>query len=269
MNSLRSILLHIDAAPRCSERLRLAAALAAQQGAVLDALYAVTPAMLAQPFALAEGALATLQLLQDLDVQREERARQALLQAGCSATWQTIGEQMPVPGFVAPALLADLLVLGQHDVVNPQAAGTPTDFIESVLLASGRPALVVPRVGRFDHVGGCALVAWKATSESAHALASALPLLRGARELHLIGVSPDDLPRLQTMFQRHSIAAAVHRHAPLADHTGELLLSLAADVEADLLVMGCYGHSRARELVLGGVTRTVLASMTLPVLMAH
>ena len=269
MNELRSILLHVDAAPRCSERARLAAALAAQQGAALDAVYAATPAVLTQPFALAEGALATLQLLEDLDEGRRSQARQRLQDAAGAATWSTIGEAMPVPGMVPLALLADLLVLGQHDAENPLAAGTPPDFVESLLLACGKPALVVPCVGSYASVGQRVLVAWKSTPESAHALAAALPLLRSATEVHLIGVSPDDQPRLQSMFERHGISAAVRRHAPLSDHTGELLLSLAADVGADLMVMGCYGHSRARELVLGGVTRTVLGAMTLPVLMAH
>jgi nucleotide-binding universal stress UspA family protein len=67
----------------------------------------------------------------------------------------------------------------------------------------------------------------------------------------------------------HGVQAVLEQQAAVPDEPGELLLSRAADLGADLLVMGCYGHSRAREFVLGGATRTVLASMTLPVLMCH
>ncbi len=75
---------------------------------------------------------------------------------------------------------------------------------------------------------------------------------------------------LRNYLDAHGIATKAERHAAAASEApGESLLSLAADVGADLLVMGCYGHSRTRELVLGGASRTVLNSMTLPVLMAH
>jgi nucleotide-binding universal stress UspA family protein len=74
---------------------------------------------------------------------------------------------------------------------------------------------------------------------------------------------------IEPFLHHHGIKATVHRGGPPTRELGELLLSLAADLQADLLVMGCYGHGRAREWALGGATRTVLRSMTLPVLMVH
>ena len=258
---LRSILLHVDAAPRCTQRLRMAQALAARHGAALDLLYAVTPAVLSQPLGLAEAAGVTMQALQAVDDERRQATERMVREAGAGAAWAVASEASPLAGFTEHALFADLLVMGQHDGVQPWLAGTPADFVESVLLASGKAALVLPCVGHFDTVGERVLLAWKPTREAAHALAAALPLLCGARELHVVGVGDDERPRLDTFLQRH--------HAPLEGSAGELLLSLASDFEVDLLVMGCFGHSRAREWVLGGATRTVLQSMTVPVLMAH
>ena len=84
------------------------------------------------------------------------------------------------------------------------------------------------------------------------------------------GAPPAAADSLEGYLRLHGVAAPIQRHGAVASSSaGDGLLSLAADVGADLLVMGCYGHSRARELVLGGASRTVLKSMTLPVLMAH
>jgi len=266
---LRSILLHVDAAPRCAERLRVAQALAARHGAALDLLYAVTPAVLSQPLGLAEAAAATMQVLQEVDDERRHAAEHMVREAGAGAAWTVASEASPLAGLAEQALFADLLVMGQHDAAQPWLAGTPADFVESVLLSSGKPALVLPFVGRFETIGERVLLAWKPTREAAHALAAALPLLRGARELHVVGASDDERPRLATCLARHGVGATPRHHAALEGNAGELLLSLASEFDADLLVMGCYGHSRAREWVLGGATRTVLQSMTLPVLMAH
>jgi len=96
----------------------------------------------------------------------------------------------------------------------------------------------------------------------------ALPLLQRAKQVHVAGW--DSEPRdLEHLFYHHGIDAVFHREGKAPAHVGEYMLSRAAELGADLLVMGCYGHSRARELVLGGASRTVLDSMTLPVLMVH
>jgi nucleotide-binding universal stress UspA family protein len=133
--------------------------------------------------------------------------------------------------------------------------------------------LVVPFAGELAASPDTMLVAWKPTRECARALAAAIPFLQSARQVHLVEAQADESQatsmRVRDYLYLHGIPR-VHEHARLSqDRAGEALLSLAADCDADLLVMGCYGHSRARELLLGGATRTVLDSMTLPVLMAH
>jgi nucleotide-binding universal stress UspA family protein len=123
-------------------------------------------------------------------------------------------------------------------------------------------------VGEFETLGRDVLVAWKPTPEAARAVQAALPLLHAARQVH-VAAWGDDPREIERLLLLHGIDARYHREPAADAHVGELLLSRAADLSADLLVMGCYGHSRTRELVLGGASRRVLQSMTLPVLMCH
>jgi len=134
---------------------------------------------------------------------------------------------------------------------------------------------VVPHVDTGPAFGQRVLIAWKPTRESAHAVTAAIPFLRHSKWIDLTiaderGAMAEQASALEDYLRLHGVQAPIQRHSPVPSETpGDGLLSLAADVGADLLVMGCYGHSRARELVLGGASRTVLSSMTLPLLMAH
>jgi nucleotide-binding universal stress UspA family protein len=279
MTALRSILLHFDSSPRCAMRTALARALAVQHDAAVTALYATTPSVLEVPFAYAEGAGAVMPFLEQLDADRREQARRLFAHSATPGKlvmeWRVLGLERPIPGVVRHALCSDLLVLGQHDRHDTQSGGVPADFVASVLLASGKPALVVPCLGDFADVGKEVLIAWKPTREAARALTAAMPLLHGARRIHLAAEADTVLrgagaSEVEAYLRRHGVGAPIERHAEMpADAPGEGLLSLAADAGADLLVMGCYGHGRIRELILGGATRTVLGSMTLPVLMVH
>ena len=152
----------------------------------------------------------------------------------------------------------------------------PPDFVASVLSASGRPAIVVPFVGWTGPVGDTIAIAWKETPEAARAVHAALPLLRRAAKVHVLSWGDEGGATigghaldLDGYLQLHGVVATWHRGGPEPGNIADLLLSRVSDLGADLLVMGCYGHGRAREWVLGGASRTVLQSMTLPVLMAH
>lgn len=119
------------------------------------------------------------------------------------------------------------------------------------------------------------MVAWNGSVEAAKAVTAALPLLRGAEQVTLavLGDSADALGEspgadIALYLARHGVNVEVLRRTEPAD-PGKAILSLAADFNVDLLVMGAYGHSRFREMMLGGATRTILATATLPVLMAH
>jgi nucleotide-binding universal stress UspA family protein len=124
-------------------------------------------------------------------------------------------------------------------------------------------------------IGETAVIAWKPTREAALAISAAMPLLQRARRVHVLVWGREDagegghLLSLDGYLKLHGVDAVWHRHGAEPQALGELLLSRVCDLEADLLVMGCYGHSRAREWVLGGTSRTVLRSMTVPVLMVH
>ena len=191
---------------------------------------------------------------------------------------ETVGE--PSALFARQALGADLL-LAQHDPGSAATgrdvrAGVSADFAESVLLASGKPVLLLPTIFKPAPIGRVVLVAWKARRESARALSAALPFLQSAERVILaLWADPGDGedaatgPDIELALRRHGVNVIVQREVAPTREVGELLLSKAADLGADLLVMGCYGHGRAREWVLGGASRTVLQSMTVPVLMAH
>ena len=279
MDTFRSILLHLDASPRAAARLQLTHDLAALHGARATALYASAPGALDLPYAMAEGAGEAIAVLQQLDVDRRDDARRmfdrANGQAASKMHWAELRNEPVVTGVAACALFADLLLLGQYDP-GDWPRGVPADFVESVVIASGRPALVVPYVDVVTTLGQNALIAWKPTREAAHAVSASLPMLRRAKQIHLTA-APDDVggpgPGVEELIayvRLHGVEAPIERHAPVpAASAGDGLLSLAADIGADLLVMGCYGHTRARELMLGGASRTILKSMTLPVLLAH
>lgn len=272
MDPIRSILVHVDAGPHGRARLELAAALGRAQGAEVAALYAVTPVFVEMAFDVAMGA--PPKALLDVDEYRISTAR-ALVSAvstetGVPIEWREAREA-PERTTITHALCSDLVVLGQHDRAN-RYTGVLPDFAPWVIIGSGRPCIVVPYIGARASSFGNVLVAWKATREAAHALSAALPLLQRAQSINVaidLDTTQSQKDLLQAHLRRHGVQATWHLLSGSSATAGEAILSLATDVGADLIAMGCYGHSRVREFVLGGATRTVLESMTVPVLMAH
>lgn len=272
MNPIQSILVHVDAGPHCAPRLQVARALGGQLGAGVCALYAVAPVYTQMAVEVVAGGVSDALLA--IDEQRLVSARKLVASAnaepGPQIDWLQ-ASQAAEDSFIRQALYADLLVLGQHDR-EQRDAGVLPDFVESVLIATGKPALVIPYIGVRGSSFDTVFVAWKETREAARALTAALPILGAAGKVHVgleIGVGDEQRALLQRFLHRHGVEAQLHTVAADTPQAGDLMLSLAADLGADLMVMGCYGHSRAREIVLGGASRTVLASMTLPVLMSH
>jgi nucleotide-binding universal stress UspA family protein len=177
---------------------------------------------------------------------------------------------------VLSARYCDLVVVGQSD---PDAHAPPSSvpYPQELVLHSPRPVLVIPWAGRFEHIGRRVLVGWDGGIAASRAILAALPLLRRAQLVTLAVLNPDldygahgaqPGADMAQYLARHGVNVEVMTRETERGE-GDHLLSLAADTDADLLVMGCYGHSRFRELVLGGATRTVLKTMALPVLMAH
>jgi len=177
---------------------------------------------------------------------------------------------------IMQARYADLLVLRQASDTT-HAPSAPDSALQYVILHCGKPVLVVPCDGEFEHTGRRPLLAWDGSLEAARAINAALPLLQRAELVTLAVFNSDEKygahgeqpgADMATYLARQGVKVELVRHdtqGPL----GHALLSLADELAADLLVMGCYGHSRLREILLGGATREILRSMALPVLMAH
>ena len=274
---LRSVLVHVDASEHSHARLLAARELARRHEARLTALFADAPLELDAPFGYAAGS-AGAQWQQEMELDRRAGAKRrfvSLLHEGADARWLELNGEAPAAGVARQALCADLVVLGQQESHGADAPGLPGDFVESVIIASGRPALVLPRRGTLAPHLGSVVVAWKPSSASAHALAGALPLLQSAREVHVVAwveagsPDPHDGEDVLGYLQLHGVHAQWQRHRKPSRDVCHALLAHCALLRADLLVMGCYSHGRMRERLLGGVTREMLRAMTLPVLMAH
>lgn len=274
---MKSILVHLDASPRSSHRLALAQGLARRHGAELTACFAVLPTWQSTPWAFGEGMAAAAALLAEVDAAQRQRGRETFEQAQAQGPvlWAEADADGLMPWLLQRALVADLLVLGQADEDDKRTGALPPGLVPELIAGTGKPALVVPRTGYFEPLARRVLVAWKPTREAARAVTAALPWLQQAQHVHLATQPGPDgelertLGPLQHWLALHGVQAGVERHRLDGGEVGSGLLSLAADLGAELLVMGCYGHSRTREWVLGGASRTVLEGLSLPVLMAH
>ncbi len=273
MQTPKSILLHLDSSAHTAERIRLARLIAENFGAQVTCMPCTMPSLMRYPFAI-EGAAEAVAIMQDLDREFRESVHATFMAASAGSphlTWAEPLQDAPW-GFAQRALYADLMILGQRDPSDAAVDELPADFLPGLLVESGRPALILPYIGVSGPVGKTVLVAWKETREAARAVSAALPWLVSASQVHVVcyGDSAElPLQALQAYLKTQGVSAKLHPGGPEQGDAGSTLLSIAADLGADLLVMGCYGHSRTREWVLGGVTRSILQSMTLPVLMSH
>lgn len=165
--------------------------------------------------------------------------------------------------------MADLIVVGR-----PAGSDDPALYatLNAALLESGRPVLVAPRKP-ITSLGKSCAIAWNGSAEAARAVAAALPVLIKARSVTiLVAEEGDGAPSaqdLETHLAWHGITAEIRRVVPSGAAVGAALLRASQDVQADLLIMGAYTHSRLRQLILGGVTRHVLEHADLPVLLSH
>ena len=273
----RSILLHVDAAPGSVARMQIALELAERHDARIAALFAGADpepdASFAYSGAAALDDLAATRRLEWRDAART-RLRRAAGDDGSRIAWADLAGDAMVPGFVAEAAYADLLVLGPPSTAGAARGGAPAGFVESVVLQSGRPALIVPPDAAPTGLGRRILVAWNGSPQAARAVAGALPLLGHAEAVHVVSWShrPPCAPcsglSIEEMLGRHGVAAEAHRRGP-SPHVGDELLALMRRLGADLVVMGAYGRSRAREWMLGGATRSMLHAQQVPLLLAH
>ena len=278
--NFKTLLVHVDASAQAAARIALAARLAITHeahlvGAAMTGISRIIfednpirppdPVLIHHVEGLRDSARLALKNFEDI-------ARQA----GVTSVESRLIDDDPASGMAIQTRYADLAVVGQFDPDEP-VPGLMSDFPASVFMQGVRPVLIVPYTAQSMRPFARAMIAWDASMTATRAVTGALPLLQAASAVDVVvfNASPrtdthGELPGsdLAMYLARHGVAVNVISRRTDID-IGNSLLSLCADQGSDLLVMGGYGHTRFREILLGGATRTVLESMTLPVLMAH
>jgi nucleotide-binding universal stress UspA family protein len=280
---IRHLLVHLDHTPASPGRLEAALALAAACGAQITALYLIAEPFLRNMAGLHAPAEVIREHLAHAEAEAEAvfaAARELADRRKVSlATRHETGSVDRLPTLLGrDARTADLVIVGQP---NPETGGADEALLaEAAFMDSGRPALVVPYA---DSQAATmpprrAMVAWDGSREAARAVHDALPLLRLAEEAIILIVDARDLGTRVGQQPGADVAAHLAHHEVRArvkpvqsgrTGIGELILAQAGEEGADLLVMGGYGHSRLREMLVGGVTRHLLEHTTVPVLFSH
>lgn len=275
----KTVLVQIDPSAHTEQRIRIAADIAVAEGAHL---IGTASSGLLQNERQAQATELGLALAPAPVDALRKAANDALTRFDAQVA--TLGlrsfERRAIDEDVAEALTlqsrySDLVVISQPDP-GQSSPGETRDLPQQVICNSAKPVLVVPYAGRFHAIGTNVLIAWDGSKEATRAVAGALPLLRRAGRV-VVGVfnaartdkhGAEPGADIALFLARHQVTVEVLAKDVDID-IGNALLSLAADLGSDLIVMGCYSHAPLREKLFGGATRTVLETMTIPVLMAH
>ena len=272
--ALRNVLVHLDGSDAARQRLRLAHRVGRRFGAHLYALFCVEPTIAALRLAISEAPAALFETQEGTALRRARRWFDEEAGAARAATWLEAEGDDACAAFLRQARLADLAIVGQSDEDTSGEARIP----EAVIWGTGKPVLVIPSFGNVKPIGTTVLVGWKSGREAARAVNDALPFLSRAKSVTVLAIDPEKGISGEGAVPAADIALHLARHGVTATaaHTistgigeGDVLLNYASDLGADLIVAGGYGHSRAREFVLGGATRSLLGTMTVPVLFSH
>ncbi|WP_431303063.1 universal stress protein [Sediminicoccus sp. BL-A-41-H5] len=275
---IKDILVHLDASPASGPRLDFAMGLAKRHQAHLIGLFIID---IVPPFSAGAdmgGGSAMAELLMQMRedalteaASGEAAFRDLLRREGQAGEWRQ-AEGMTSALLAVHGRYVDLIVVGQPE---PKASSMA---VEAALFSTGRPILLVPYTGPAKSLCRRVLIAWNGSREAARAVNDALPILAGAESVTLLVVDPKTGPSdhgeepgadIALHLARHGVGVTVRRVMGDDVGVGDMLLNEVADLSSDLIIMGGYGHSRLRELVLGGATRTLLRQMTVPVLMSH
>ncbi len=274
----KDILVFADAAPTAAARLDAAAQLAKAQDAHLVALHVdaipFTPVDLIGVGVTADLIEWQMQMRQERAAAAQKAVRAAEQRHGIAIEWRKTEDNLE-DAVQRHGLYADLIVLSQgNSLTDLDASAAP--MVGSVAVAAGRPVLVVPKDYKGAAIGKRVLVAWKPSPEAARAVHDALPLLQQAETVVVMRVNPDpEEPAhnpgfdLATHLARHGVKVTVTPVLASDTTAGDAIVEQARALRADLIVMGAYGHSRLRELVFGGATRSLLQAPPVPVLMSR
>lgn len=277
----KNLLVQLDTTRACEKRVTAALDLAQRFDAHLVGLY-VSPEPGLPVFMEAHLSEDLRRLQRETRQQRADRVIGDFEEAARLAGIGVESRVVPAPLDAIPDVLAlhgrysDLLILGQHDPDDDEAL--PPSLVQDTILGLGRPAILIPYIGAPQGFGRRIMLAWDGGREAALAATEALPLMRKAELVRVLSVNPKRGIAGQGTSPGSDVAVSLARHGinVEAQHAvsddlevADVLLSRAADYGVDLIVLGAYAHSRLRDIVLGGVTRTLLRHMTVPLLMAH
>ncbi|MDB5855847.1 MAG: universal stress protein [Herminiimonas sp.] len=280
--SYRTIAVQVNESLHNLNRIKLAAALAGNfEAHLIGTAASGVPEWFTMPGMVAEPGIVLTSYLESI----REQARSLLAEfeaaaarAGVASFESRMIEQDAAAALCLQARYSDLLVIGQGDP-NENLPSQSADIAQQVALNSPRAVLIIPFAGMFQGLGKRAMIAWDGSMAAARAVTAALPFLRRAESVQVAVFNPDRAVGAHGASPGADIALFLARHGVKVEvsvnetgdelDAGNALLSHLSDWNADLLVMGCYGHSRFREILLGGVSRTVMESMTVPVLMEH
>ncbi|MCS6892110.1 MAG: universal stress protein, partial [Rhodovarius sp.] len=268
---LADILVLLDGSPASHRRLEIACGIAARHEAHVIGLRCIDPIGRAMLYGDAGGGYGLSALIEALRKEALEKAaaieadfQETAARFGVGAEWRLV-EAAAVDVIALHGRYADLIVMGQPD--REQGGPGVDAVVEQALFASGRPVMVAPFAGGPAEAGKRVLIGWNASREAARAVHDALPLLLRAEAVTVFAANPEqgisghgDVPGadIARHLARHGVKVEVRQAFSDELSPGEMMLNLASDLGVDLIVMGGYGHSRWRELVLGGVTRTML-----------
>jgi nucleotide-binding universal stress UspA family protein len=274
----KTILVHCDASRGTAGRLGIAVDLADRFAGHVVGLH-VRQAFQAPAFTDAGPAMDSLYRTYETTMRAEEAMataafRDAVGNQGISGEWR-VADGYVDEILAAEARVADLVIVGQAEPDSPPTA-TPDDLAEDIAMAAECPVLIVPYIGAAKPPGKTVMLCWNDSREAKHAAVGALPLLAAAGKVIVLIIDPrasrgreEPGADVAVWLARHGVKVTVQRDSAADSDVGGVILSRAADHDVDLIVMGIYGHSRMRERVLGGASRTLLASMTAPLLVAH
>jgi nucleotide-binding universal stress UspA family protein len=278
--SLRDLLVVVDSSKASDNRVELAAALAAEHDAHLVGLYILPIPEPERPFRPT-----FIEAIVDLCIREEKELAQeahrkfedALSRHGVKGEWRTAGG-FPSEEAAVHVRYVDLAILGQLDS-SVRGAVMPPLLPEDVALSAGRPILITPVSWTPRKIGSRIVIAWNAGREAARAVNDAIPLLTKADSVIVLVINPEKRimsphgeepgADIALHLARHNIKAEVDVTVSDEADPTDILHSKIRELGADLMVMGAYGHSRTRELVLGGFTRDLLQRMEVPVFMSH
>jgi nucleotide-binding universal stress UspA family protein len=274
--AIRDILTVVDLAGRRPATAH-AIDLATQTGAHLTGLVPVFDYL--TPSVVGGGIPASV--LADIRASAEQPAREAMKAFDAMASAAGVafeaarfdGGEGEFEELAARARLCDVAIVGQEDPERPE--GDRRAVIETLLFSAGAPTLVVPYIASGQHRGAKIAVAWDGGRPAGRSVRGAMPFLAAAESVSVIVV--DDGSRfvgepgadLALFLARHGLPVTILRVPPVERDVAAAMLNVVSDEGFDMLVMGAYGHSRFRQFVLGGTTRDILETMTVPVLMAH